>query len=239
MKTAMIPRCFSMVIVVAAAASGCGEGELSLGASLERLAAAPAYPAGPYGTTKGSTVASYQLMGYQNAQVDHLATKPIRLADFYNPHADDPGYAPATPADDDRLFPAGSIYGSGAPKPTTLSITISSLWCGACKKEAKMVLPAKYLAYKPLGGEFLVQLDDGPAPGRSAASQDLTVWTTQFHVNYPATIDPGRQLDALFVASVYPANIIINTRTMKIVEVVPGIPEDGYWTTFEATLTGP
>jgi hypothetical protein len=235
----MIYRYFPVVAAVVAAASGCGEGESPLGASPQQVAAAPAYPAGPYGTTKGSTVASYQLMGYPNAQVDHSATKPIQLADFYNPHADDPGYAPATAAEDDRLFPAGSTHGGGAPKPTTLSITISSLWCGACKSEAKTVLPAKHLKYKPLGGEFLVQLDDGAMQGHSAGSQDLTIWTTQFHVNYPATIDPGRQLDALFVANVYPANIIINTRTMKIVEVVPGIPEDGYWTTFEATLAGP
>ena len=76
-------------------------------------------------------------------------------------------------------------------------------------------------------------------PIRAAGSLDLTTWTTQFHVNYPATIDPGRQLDALFVANVYPANIIIDTRTMKIVDAVAGVPQDAYWITFEATLAGP
>jgi hypothetical protein len=237
MKKDAILSCFALIITVAAA--GCSDGDPPVGESLQPVSTPLAYPPGPYGTTKGSIVAHYKLNGFQNAQIDHSATQPIQLADFYNPHADDPGYAPANAAQDDRLFPPGSSYGGGTPKPKALSITISSLWCGACKNEAKTVLPAKYLKYKPLGGEFLVQLDDGPSQGHSAGQQDLLTWTTQFHVNYPATIDPGRQLDALFVADVYPANIIINTRTMKIVQSVPGVPEQSYWTKFEATLAGP
>lgn len=237
MKKTMALSCFALMFMVAAA--GCGDGDPPVDESLQQVIATPAYPPGPYGTTRGRTVARYQLSGFQNAQIDHRATQPIQLADFYNPHADDPTYAPATKAQDDRLFPAGSTYGGGSPKPRALSISISSLWCGACRNEAKMVLPAKHLKYKPLGGEFLVQLDDGAFQGRSAVQQDLLTWTTKFHVNYPATIDPDRQLDALFVANVYPANIIINTRNMKIVEVVPGVPEDAYWTVFEATLAGP
>jgi hypothetical protein len=237
MKRTVSLSCFALIFTIAAA--GCGDGDSPVGESLQRVGAAAPYPAGPYGTTKGSTVARYQLNGFQNAQIDHSATQPIELADFYNPHADDPTYAPATPAQDDRLFPPGSIYGGGTPKPRALSISISSLWCGACRNEAKTVLPGKRLKYRPLGGEFLVQLDDGASHGHSAGQQDLVAWTTQFHVDYPATIDPGRQLDALFVANVYPANIILDTRSMKIVEVVPGVPEDAYWTKFEATLAGP
>jgi len=70
----------------------------------------------------------------------------IELADFYNPHADDSSYVPSDPTQDDRRFPIGSLYGSNTPKPKALSISISSLWCGACKSEAKTVLPAKAMA---------------------------------------------------------------------------------------------
>ena len=238
MKRTMALSCFALIFTIAAAGCGAVDVDPPPGESQQALGATVPYPPGPYGTTRGSVVAHYQLHGFENAQINHATTQPIQLADFYNPHADDPTYAPATPAQDDRLFPPGSIYGSGSPKPKALSIAISSLWCGACKMEAKMVLPARHLEYKPLGGEFLVQLDDGAHQGHSAVQQDLLTWTTQFHVNYPATIDPSRQLDALFVANVYPANIIINTRNMKIVEAVPGVPEDAYWTTFEATLAG-
>jgi hypothetical protein len=236
MKKAAILQCSALLLT--ALAAGCSDGDPLVGESLQPVSATVAYPPGPYGTTKGTIVARYQLTGFQNAQVNHSAMQPISLADFYNPHADDPAYAPANPGQDDRLFPAGSAFGSGAPKPRALSINVSSLWCGACKSEAKSVLPAKHLKYKPLGGEFLVQLNDGAGQGRSAVQQDLVTWTTQFHIDYPATIDPGRQLNALFVANVYPANIIINTRSMKIVEVVGGVPDDAYWTKFEATLAG-
>ncbi len=228
-----------VALLFTAAAVGCAEADVSTGESSQGVVATPAYPGGPYGTSQGETVPLYQLNGFPNAQLDRTATRPIQLSDFYNPHADDPAYAPLDPSMDDRLFPVGSTYGGGTPKPKALSISISALWCGACKSEAKTVLPAKHLKYKPLGGEFLVQLDDGPGHGHSAVAQDLVTWTTQFHVNYPATIDPTRQLDALFVASVYPANIIVDTRTMKIVESFAGVPSDAYWTKFEATIAGP
>lgn len=195
-----------------------------------------AYPPGPYGTSKGSIVAKYQFRGYQNPQAHSGSTQLIQLADFYNPHADDPDYAPADPSQDDRLFPAGSFYGDRAPKPKALSISVSSAWCGACKKEAEMVIPVKRALYRPLGGEFFVQLNDGPSPGQTADPQDLLSWTTQFQVNFPATIDPGRQLDALFVLNAYPTNIILDTRTMKIVEVVAGVPNDAYWNLFVETI---
>ena len=226
-------------LISAALVAGCSDGDPLPGESQQQVSAIAAYPPGPHGTTKSDTVANYKLEGFTNAQVERGATQPIQLSDFYNPHADDPTYAPAAPSQDDRLFPPGSTYGGGTPRPKALSISVASLWCGPCKNEAKTVLPAKHLKYKPLGGEFIVQLDEGLTQGHSAVQQDLVTWTTAFHVNYPATIDPGRQLDALFVANVYPANIIINTRNMKIVEVVAGVPNDAYWTKFEATLAGP
>jgi hypothetical protein len=241
MQNVVILRCFAVTLAVAVV--GCSvdgrEGGSSTAELPQPVNTPPPYPAGPYGTTKGSIVAQYQFVGYQNAQTEHSATQPIQLADFYNPHADDTGYAPASSSEDDRLFPVGSTYGSGALKPKALSISVSSLWCGACKNEAKTVLPAKHLKYKPLGGEFLVQINDGTTPGHSADQQDLLTWTSYFHVDFPATIDPGRQLDALFVAQAYPTNIILDTRSMTIVEVIAGVPSDAYWTKFEDTLAAP
>ena len=231
----------SIALLLASSVVGCTDdgrdsssptGEVTLPASTTD------YPAGPYGTSKGSIVARYQFTGYKNAMAQSGFTQTIELADFYNPHADDPSYSPADPTQDDRLFPVDSLYGSQAPKPKALSISVSSMWCGPCKKEAKLVLPGKHLRYKPLGGEFLVQLNDGPAPRHAADKQDLLSWTTQFQVDFPATIDPHRQLDALFVTNAYPTNIILDTRSMKIVEVVAGIPNEAYWSLFEKTILG-
>lgn len=231
----------SFALLLASAVAGCtddGRDSSSPTGEVILQASAADYPPGPYGTSRGSIVARYQFTGFKNALTQNGSMQNIELADFYNPHSDDSSYVPADPLQDGRRFPVGSLYGSNAPKPRALSISISSIWCGACKREAKMVLPVKHLLYKPLGGEFLVQLNDGAAPGHAAVQQDLLGWTSQFQVDFPATIDPHRQLDALFVISAYPTNIILDTRSMKIVEVVAGIPDDVYWTIFEKTLLG-
>lgn len=240
MQHKVLLGCFALLL--ASAVAGCSDDRLEssspTGEANQPASGPTDYPAGPYGTSKGSVVARYQFKGFQSPHVESGSMQAIQLADFYNPHADDPGYAPADPTQDDRLFPEGSLYGSRAPKPKALSISVSSVWCGACQKEAKLVLPGKHLLYKPLGGEFLVQLNDGPAPGHAASQQDLLGWTTKFQVNFPATIDPSRQLDALFVMAAYPTNIILDTRTMRIVEVVPGVPNEAYWNLFRDTLLG-
>lgn len=244
MRNDVILWCLAPALALAASLVACNddrcEGLSTTGELNQPVNGPPApYPAGPYGTTKGAIVAQFQFVGYKNAHLSHLATQTIQLADFYNPHVDDPSYAPVAPEQDDRLFPVASMYGSGSPKPKALAISVSSGWCGACKKEAKTVLPAKHALYKPLGGEFLVQLNDGVTPGHTAVQQDLVDWTTKFNVDFPATIDPDRQLDALFVAHAYPTNIILDTRTMKIVEVIAGVPGDEFWAKFEDTLNGP
>src|SRR5262245_11504402 len=63
------------------------------------------YPPGPYGATVGSTVDNLAFVGFANPKVDMTTAIVIELAAFYNPHADDASYQPATPEEDDRLFP--------------------------------------------------------------------------------------------------------------------------------------
>jgi len=196
-----------------------------------------AYPAGPYGINVGSVAPDFVWMGFQNATLknDVASMQVIRLADFYNPHVADDTYAPASPAEDDRLYTA-ELYGAGTPKPKALAIDIGSVWCGPCNQEAKTVLPPLYLKYKPLGGEFLLQLGDGADGGVPATPKDLFNWTKKYKVNFPATIDPDYKLGELFAANAWPANVIIDTRTMKIVYAVAGVPGDAYWAKFEKVL---
>ena len=185
------------------------------------------YPAGPYGISLHRVIANYQFVGYANAAENKATMQPIQLADFYNPTGTE-------------VFPEGSPYGAGEPKPRALLIDVSSVWCGPCKIEAETVLPRLYEEYQPKGGEFLVQLADGRTPGEAAVARDLYRWTTQYDVQYPSAIDPSYKLGALFQADAFPANMIVRTQDMKIMEIVAGVPEEdsSFWRTFEKIMSG-
>lgn len=194
------------------------------------------YPAGPYNVQPGDVVKDFEFTGFTNPKAGSAALAPIKLSDFYNPHADDTSYMPADPSVDDRLYPAGSPYGAGTKKPRALAVNIGAVWCGPCNFEAKSELPSHYATYHPLGGEFLFQLADGAVQGTAATQKDLTSWTKKYKVDYPSTIDADKQLAAFFDANAYPANMIINLRTMRIVAVVAGVPDEAYWGKFQATI---
>jgi hypothetical protein len=183
------------------------------------------YPAGPYGYAKGSVIENFKLSGFANAQVQSESLEALELAMFYNPTGD-------------GVYPEGSLLGAGNPKPKALLINVGSVWCGPCNYEADTVLPVEYAKYKPMGGEFLLQLADGNTPGKPATIKSLQTWTDKYDVDYPATIDPSYKLGALFVASAYPQNLIIDTRTMKIVEIIAGSPDASFWNEFEDAIAG-
>jgi hypothetical protein len=195
-----------------------------------------AYPPGPYGTRRGSTIASYGFNGYVNATVDATRMQSLSLADFYNPHGRDATYSAPSPGQDDRLFPRGSQYGEGRPKPTVLAIAVAAMWCGPCNMEAQCELPELHAKYAPCGGQFLLQLADGPKPGITATPRNLLAWATRYNENFPTAIDPSQSLSAILEDGVFPGNMIIDTTTMKIAEVVEGVPDESYWRTFERLL---
>ncbi len=194
-----------------------------------------AYPAPPWAVQQGSILPNFSFTGFVDPQAS-TAVQTLSLSDFYNPHLGDASYQPASPAEDDRLFPFGSPYGAGTRKPAALFIDIASVWCGPCNQEAKAVLNGLYAQYKPCGGEFLFQLAEGAAPGAPVTQSLLQAWVTEYHVTYPATWDPAKQLFPLYNADSFPDSAIVDTRTMKIVDVVSGLPDATFWTTFEGLL---
>lgn len=195
-----------------------GQGQLASGSI--------AYPAGPYGISKGSVVANYQFIGYGDFTQKSDAMQVVQLADFYNPTGTET-------FPDDTPYPGKA----GKTKPNALLIDVSASWCVPCQNEAKDVLPGKYAEYNPQGGEFLMQLAEGPS-GDPATAKNLGAWTTKYDVNYVSTIDPGSQLSALFDGGFFPTNIIINTQTMQIVRVTAGSPDSSFWSKFEQVMQG-
>lgn len=182
-----------------------------------------AYPAGPFGDIEGKIIKNYVFPGYVNPVADSSKLQEIKLEDFYNPTGSE-------------VYPEGSPYGAGNTRPKALLINVSAVWCGPCQVEADEVLPEEYAKLKPLGGQFLLQLADGPTPGVPAVEKHLAAWTKKYDVDYPSAIDPQYQVGALFDAAAFPGNMIIRTRTMEIVEILNGAPDESFWTKFEGVL---
>ena len=98
MQNDMILRCLAPALALAVVVVGCGDDDAyddasHRGEGRQLVYAPPIYPTGPYGTTRGSIIAQYQFVGFQNPRLQSNATQSILLADFYNPHADDRSYA--------------------------------------------------------------------------------------------------------------------------------------------------
>jgi hypothetical protein len=175
------------------------------------------------------TIKDASFPGFVDGQAQSATLDTISLSDFYNPHAGDLSY-------DDRLFPMGSPYGAGTPKPTALLVDIASVWCGPCNEEAQNLLPQLYARYHPCGGEFLFQLAEGSAPGVEVTADTLRAWVTHYRVTYPATFDDAKQLLPLYNADSFPDSAIVDTRTMKIVDAISGVPDATFWSTYESLL---
>lgn len=181
-----------------------------------------AYPTGPFGIGIGSVMPDFDFDGYAAPETNKATMQAIALGDFYNPHGLDASYQPASPAEDDRLFPAGSQYGAGQPKPTVLLIDVACVWCLPCNEEAGSILPALHALYKPCGGEFFLDLHDSATVGIAASPKDLYNWIGMYKLNFPATLDPTYKLDQFFVQEAFPQNMVVDTTTMTIVKIIPG-----------------
>lgn len=255
---------FGSVALLSSLLSGCaGDSEtIPLGEFAEGQGQLPvaqaSYPSNAdWGTDVDKVVPNWSFIGFANSEDPALqGYQMVSLGDFYNPNgylfADCVESAAADCAEKypDAVFPEGSPWGAGTPKPRALSVGQSAVWCGPCNQEAKSIFPAKVAKYAPMGGQFIVGLIDGPKPGTAATLTDITKWTQKYNVAYPLVADPNGFLPRLFPPSL-PSNAVIRTSDMKIVLVAAGAPLDAasadckqfpnepackYWPTFEATL---
>ena len=174
------------------------------------------YPAGPYGVTKGAIIADFVFTGFPAPREtsDPAQAVEIHLSDFYNPSGDD-------------VYPEGSRYGAGEPKPKALLLDTSARWCSPCQEEAAHTLPDLYAQYHPLGVEFFLYLAESNEPSVPAKVSELKLWVNTYHQDFPGGIDPARNLASQFGSSAFPVNILIDTKTMSIVTVLNGKIKDG------------
>lgn len=164
------------------------------------------YPEGPYGVdAKGQVFPHLKFEGYLGGEGGEWKT--IDMMDYYDPTGE------------------RGIFG--------VLVVVGAKWCGPCNEEAKNVLPGLYTQYQPAGGQFLLNLADGPTPGISAKQNHLRNWTNKYDVNFPAVIDPNYRMMDLAVQDAFPQNFLIDTTTMEIVEVIAGVPDAAFWNKYE------
>jgi hypothetical protein len=156
----------------------------------------------------------------------------LQMSDFYNPTGSE-------------LFPEDAPYGAGLPKPTALLLDLSAVWCGPCKYESEVVLPAAYAKYAPQGGGFLTLLLEGndPSTGEPATYLELESWAKSYGVETPLALDPVG-LAKPFLDGGWPTNVIIRTRDMKMIFATAGVPEldapsgSSFWSLYEQVMNG-
>ena len=139
-----------------------------------------------------------------------------------------------------RRFPGG--FACTGTKPTALFLSLAAVWCPPCQYEAAEILPGKRIAYwderDERRGQFLVTLAEGSSPGNPVTFQHLDNWADKYDIDYPLAIDTAYKLAVLTEAAAWPANFIVDTRTMVIVDVATGVMQESFWTKFEAVMDG-
>ncbi|MBI4954473.1 MAG: hypothetical protein HY908_20785 [Myxococcales bacterium] len=211
----------SMIVAIAAlglGAAGCTtteDPEYAPGfadQSGQGVLAAPAYPDGPYGVEIGEVLPNMAWTGYVNSLTElGLGYHTVQLSDFYNPTGT-------------AVYGEGELLPAGTPKPLALWITGPAMWCGPCQAEAKYILPPAHDYYFPLGGQILsTLLDNGKGDG-PATLTNLDYWAKTYKANYPLVNDPDYLLGPAFAEQAFPANFLVDPRTMQIKVAIAGAP---------------
>jgi len=182
----------------------------------EELLDAPAscgsvdYPEGPYGTEQGEVAPDMCFRGWARPDsVEHDADTLMSLSfgRFYDPTGD---------------------------RYELLLVNSAALWCSACVSEHD-TLPDHYQELAPSGLGILSALFEN-RDGDPAAVADLTLWVETFETTFPMALDPDYQLGAYAPAASAPLNLLLDTRTMRILEKFTGDQASVLWPLVENEL---
>jgi hypothetical protein len=163
-------------------------------------AGSASYPSPPYGTSQGDVVDDLCFQGWtdpEKAGYDPTKLTKICLSDF---HAD--------------------------PAVRLLLVESCAIWCVACKFEYggsmdRPSLEKQLEARKSKGFRVLGTLFQNGAGG-PAAPTDAAQWASVYSLTFPFAVDSDHQLGLFTSPNVAPFNLLIDTRTMKIVLGVEG-----------------
>lgn len=162
-----------------------------------------AYPAGPYGTKVGDVVADATFFGYPS--VDQKVLTPIALHDFYDP--------------------------DGSKGNKLIFFSAGAVWCPPCNAETEGLAqgeggspPSVYEDEKGKGVVFFQDLYEGAnqKTGAPATESDLAEWVDSYQIPFWVVIDPKKKMEPYFDVATIPFSMVIDARTMKILETTTG-----------------
>jgi len=160
----------------------------------------PAYPGPPYGTKVDAVVEDLCFDGWLDpaaSNYDPAKTTKICLSDF---HADK----------DARL----------------LLIESCAIWCVACKFEYggsgdRPSLTAQLAERKDKGFRVFGTIFQNGQSG-AATIQDAKAWSSTYSLDFPFAVDHDHYIGQFTSPKIAPFNMLIDTRTMKIVLALDG-----------------
>jgi hypothetical protein len=102
-----------------------------------------------------------------------------------------------------------------------LIFNVAAGWCSPCKSEAIEFQDRVVPKYAPRGVAFLsVILQDSSR--RPATDSNVDSWITAHHLTFPTVRDPAGFVNTIFNPDTMPLNMIIDLKTMMILEKIVG-----------------
>jgi hypothetical protein len=171
------------------------------------------YPVGDYGYDVGDVVPNIAFLGYEHLDptttIDVKAEEvgAVRFSDFYDPNGD-LGLS--------FLYVSVQYVWCG-PSNQQEDFTNGGNWTGANTGNAGMALE-----YASKGVRFMTLIADGPTSSVEATVDDLRNWVTHHEARISEAILPHDALAINVLDAAAPYNMIIDVRTMRIVDVEVG-----------------
>jgi hypothetical protein len=173
------------------------------------------YPPGPYGTGVNATLENYAFLGWRDpvaAGYDQSQLEQVHLSEYYDP--------------------------TGSKGLKLIWINASAVWCSVCRAEMRDIKNnGVHSEFAAKGVQLVVTLfeDNKSGPARPL---DLHNWGSvpEHSIDFPLLLDPGFKLGAFFTSDATPLNMLVDARTMRVVDATMGYSTD-YWQGVDKLLT--
>ncbi len=165
------------------------------------------YPAGPYGVGVHATLENFAFLGWHDpvaANYDQTKLETVQLSEYYNP--------------------------DGRNNLKLIWINASAVWCSVCRAEmADIKNNGVRAAFAPKGVQLIETLFEDNKSG-PAKPLDLHNWGSlpAHSIDFPLLLDPGFKLGAFFTSDATPLNMLVDAKTMKVIDATMGYSSD-YW----------